>query len=92
MMSCRHHALTVVDVLASPELAPLAVLESAADIARLALIAAYPCTQQNDELPVESRAAIALIDAVGHLATEIARYRLALARARERDRDDLLPF
>jgi hypothetical protein len=91
-MRRRHDALTVLDVLASPELAPLAVLESAADIARLALIAAHPSTHDDDEVPIESRAASAVIDAAGHLATEIARYRLALARARERDRDDLLPF
>jgi hypothetical protein len=92
MIRRRLDVLTVVDVLASPELAPLAVLESAADIARLALIAAYPSGIHDDEVPVESRAASAVIDAAGNLATEIARYRLALARARERDRDDLLPF
>ena len=83
--------LDVADLFISPELAALTVLETAADTARLALIAAYPNVPQG-EPPLERRAACAVIDAAAELVTELHRYRLALARARDRDRDDLLPF
>jgi hypothetical protein len=92
-MRCSTASLTVVDLFASPELAALSVLESSAEIARLALVAAYPDVPEGDP-PLERRAACAVIDAAAELVTEVQRYRLALARARERDRehDDLLPF
>lgn len=35
-------AITVADIFSSPELAALSILESAAEVARLALVAAYP--------------------------------------------------
>ena len=91
-MRRRSDAPTVVDLFASPELASLSVLEVAAEIARLALVAAHPSAPDDDEVPLERRAASAVINAAGDLTTAIERYRLALARARERDRDDLLPF
>ena len=84
-------AVTVADIFSAPELAALSVLESAAEIARLALVAAYPDVSDGDP-PLERRAACALIDAAAALVTEVHRYRLALARARDRDHDDLLPF
>jgi len=91
----RPTALSVVDLFASPELAALSVLEAAAEIARLALVAAYPDVPEGDP-PLERRAACAVIDAAANLITEVDRYRLVLARARDRDRDrdrdDLSPF
>lgn len=83
--------VSVADIFSSPELAVLSVLESAAEIARLALVAAYPDVSDGD-LPLERRAACAVIDAAAALVTELHRYRLALARAQNRDRDDLSPF
>lgn len=89
---CRQFlAVTVADIFSSPELAALSVLESAAEIARLALVAAYPDVSERDP-PLERRAACAVIDAAAALVTEVHRYRLALTRARDRDRDELLPF
>lgn len=91
-MRRRSDGLSIVDLFASPELAPLSMLEAAAEIARLALLAAHPCEPDSDDPPLEGRAASAVIDAADDLATAIHRYRLALARARDHDRDDLLPF
>jgi len=89
---CRQSlAVTVADIFSAPELAALSVLESAAEIARLALVAAYPDVSDGDP-PLERRAACAVIDAAAALVTEVHRYRLALARPRDHDRDDLLPF
>jgi hypothetical protein len=90
-MPCSSASVTVADIFASPELAPLSVLEAAADMTRLALVAAYPDVLDGAP-PLERRAACAVIDAAAVLVTEVHRYRLALARARERDRHDLLPF
>ena len=84
-------AITVADIFSSPELAALSVLESAAEIARLALVAAYPDVSDGAP-PPERRAACAVIDAAADLVTTLHRYRLALARARDHDRDDLSPF
>jgi hypothetical protein len=84
---------SIVDLYASPELGVLAVLESAVDVALLALVAAYPEDEPDAEnVPLERRAARNLVSAAGDLATALHRYRLALVRARERDCDDLLPF
>jgi hypothetical protein len=91
-MRARSTAPTVVDLFASPELAPLSVLEAAVEIARLSLVAAHSYEPARDAPSLEHRAASVVIDAADALATAIQRYRLALARARDRDRDDLLPF
>jgi hypothetical protein len=84
---------TVVDLYASPELGVLAVLESAVDVALLALVAAHPEDEADaEDVPLERRAARNLVSAAGDLETALHRYRLALVRARERDRDEQLPF
>lgn len=90
-MRSQSLAVTVADIFSSPELAALSVLESAAEIARLALVATYPDVSDGDP-PLERRAACAVIDAAAALVTELHRYRLALARAQNRERDDLSPF
>lgn len=90
-MRSRSLAVTVADIFSSPELAVLSVLESAAESARLAHDARYPDVSYG-EPPLERRAACAAIDAAAALVTEVHRYRLALARAQNRDRDDLSPF
>lgn len=90
-MLCSTASLTVANIFSSPELAALSILESAAEIARLALVAAYPDVPEGDP-PLERRSACAVIDAAADLVTEIHRYRLALSRANDRERDDLSPF
>jgi hypothetical protein len=84
---------TVVEVFASPELSVLALLEAAVDVALVALVAAHPDDEPDPgAVPVERRAAKSLIAAAGALAVALDRYRLALARARDRNLDDQLPF
>jgi hypothetical protein len=82
---------SVLDLYAAPELAVLAVLEAGVDVALVALIAAHP-DDDDDPVPPERRAARQLIEAARDLASAVNRYRLALARARDRERDELLPF
>jgi hypothetical protein len=77
------------DIYAAPELAVLAVLEAAVDVALVAVAAAYPDDDEDDMPPVR-RAADLLVDAGRELHAAINRYRLALVVARQRDR--LLPF
>jgi len=92
-MRSRSAPPTVVDLYASPELGVLAVLEAAVDVALVALVAAPPDDGPDAEhVTIERRAARALVDAAHEIATALDRYRLALARARERERDGLLPF
>ncbi len=70
---CRQSlVVTVADIFSSPELAALSVLESAAEIARLSLVAAYPDVSDEDP-PLERRAACAVIDAAAALVTGIHR-------------------
>jgi len=77
----------------APELAALAVLESAADMAVLALAAVYPemhdIEDPNDHTDA-MRAALSVIEHARALGFTLPRYRLALIRAQERD--DALPF
>lgn len=75
-----------------PELASLAVLETAADVAILSLGAVYPelAVLDIDDSP-ELRAALDIIDLARAIASAVKRYRLELLEAHERD-DDLLPF
>ena len=81
------------DLYSAPELATLAVLEAAADVAVVALLAAHPDDDGLDDHPAaDVLAARALVDAARDVATSVNRYRLALVLARERARDDLLPF
>jgi hypothetical protein len=92
MMRCRAIPLTV-DLFDSPELAVLAVLDTAVEVALAALVVAYPDNELDaDELPIERRAARGLVTAAHDLSEALARYRLALARAKERDRIDNNPF
>lgn len=79
---------------AEPQLASLAVLETAANIAILALGAEYPelaCRDVSLLEPPEIRAAIELVDLARDLDAAITRYRRALVEARENE-TDLLPF
>ncbi len=80
------------DLHAAPQLAVLAILESNALVALLALGAAHPdlhdATDDHDDS--ELRAALALLDAARTLAETVRRYRAAIALAAQRD--ELLPF
>lgn len=82
---------------AEPQLAALAVLETAANVAILALVAEYPelaLLEVDPHDPIELRAAANLIERARDLDTAIARYRRDLAERKEceRDEDVLLPF
>lgn len=91
-MRFRASRPSVLDLYAAPELAVLAVLEAGVDVALVALIAAHPDDDDDDAIPPERRAARQLIEMARDLASAVNRYRLALARARDRERDELLPF
>lgn len=88
----RLRRLRVEDLYAAPELAVLAVLEAAVDVSLVALVAAHPDDHElEDDPPLPERvAARALVAAVRDVVDAVNRYRLALSRARDRDR--LLPF
>jgi len=81
---------------AAPELATLAVLETAASMAILALGAEYPelASDSVDRREPDLRAAIELIKLARAVDLAIARYRCAIAVRREREREEgeLLPF
>jgi hypothetical protein len=82
---------------AEPQLAALAVLETAANVAILALGAEYPelgLLEVDPHDPIELPAAADLIARARELDVAIARYRRDLAERHEyeRDEDDLLPF
>lgn len=83
---------SVDQLVVSPELAILALLETAADTAILALAATYPELQ--DPHPTEEsaalRAAVAVIDDARALSLTLDLYRLTLRRASRRDHE--LPF
>ena len=84
---------SVDDLFASPELGVLAILEAAIDVTLVALIAAHPDDVSDAEhIPIEQRAAYGLVDAAHRVESAIHRYRLALTRARERDRERDDPF
>jgi len=95
-MRSRSAPPTVADLYVSPELGVLgvlAVLEAAVDVALVALVAAHPDDGPDAEhVTIERRAARGLVDAAHEVATALDRSRLALARARELDREELLPF
>jgi hypothetical protein len=91
-MRCRAIPQTV-HLFDSPELAVLAVLDTAVEVALVALIVAHPDGQlDDDDLPLEQRAARGLATALHELSTALDRYRLALERAKERDRTNDNPF
>jgi hypothetical protein len=80
-----------------PQLASLAVLEAAANVAILALCAEYPelaCDHVDLREPLELRAVQDLIELAQAVDGGIARYRLALAMRHEREceEQELLPF
>jgi len=82
---------------AEPQLASLAVLETATNVAILALGAEYPELASIDvglREPLELRAAVDIIELARAVAISIGRYRRALAQRHEREReeDKLLPF
>jgi len=79
---------------AEPQLAALAILETAANIAILALGAEYPelaCHDEGLRETPEIRAAIDLVELARDLDAAIARYRRVLVEAQESE-SDLLPF
>jgi len=83
----------VEDLYAAPELAALSAFEATADIAALAIAAAYPELEnlgdpvdESDEL----RAALVIFEAAQSVVSAVNRYRLALELAKRRDL--LLPF
>jgi hypothetical protein len=81
---------------AAPELATLAVLETAAIMAILALGAEHPelATDNFDRPEPALRAAIELIKLARAIDLALARYRRALTNRDEREREEaeLLPF
>lgn len=85
----RCHPLPIsADLFDSPELAVIAVVDAAVEVCLVALIVAHPDTENDaDELPLERRAARGLVTALYDVSHAINRYRLALERAKERDRD-----
>jgi hypothetical protein len=90
----RRREPSVDQLYASPELATLATLEMAADMAVLALAAVHPDIQDRDREPGEDtasvRAALAVIDLARSLGDALGRYRRALRRDAKRDSD--MPF
>jgi hypothetical protein len=88
------HIPSVDQLSAAPERAALTLLEAAADLAVIALVAAHPelhSLDHDDELTHDLHAAIAVIDAARDLNARLHRYHLAsLLRARERQQP--LPF
>lgn len=76
----------------APELACLAVLDAATDMAILAIAAVYPEMQDQDpaDQTVSLRAATVVIEDARTLIASVARYRLVLRRIP--DRADDTPF
>jgi hypothetical protein len=92
------HALRLprVEQLSSePQLASLAVLETAANVAILALAAEHPELGGDDDIQRddddELRAALDLVELARAIGITIMRYRRALAE-RQRSEQQLLPF
>lgn len=81
----------IVEVYDAPQLAVLAVLEAALDVAEVTLVAAHPYDLDLDDPRVDDRAGRALVAAVQEVAAAVARYRLALALTRDGHEGDL-PF
>lgn len=81
----------VVEVYDAPQLAVLAVLEAALDVAAVALVAAHPDEPDPADVPFDDRAAHALIKAIRVAGAAIDRYRVALTLTREHGGADL-PF
>jgi hypothetical protein len=83
--------VTYEQLLAAPELASLAVLEAALDVAGVALAAAWPELHDLDMCDHdEPRAALDVLRRAADLVAAVNRYRLALALADDRTHD--LPF
>jgi hypothetical protein len=90
----RRREPSVEDLWADPELASLAMLEMATDMAILALAAIHPELQDRDRDPADDtaslRAAVAVIDLARSLGDSLGRYRCALRR--DKDRNEDIPF
>lgn len=84
--------LTCEQLLAAPELASLAVLEAALDVASVALAAAWPELHDIDIACEhdEPRAAFDILLRASNLAAAVNRYRLVLALTHTKQND--LPF
>lgn len=93
MMNARgRNELSIEQLWVAPELASLAVLDAAIDMAILAIAAVHPELQEPEhaETIAALRAATLVIEDARALGAAIARYRLVLRR--DRDRADDLPF
>lgn len=89
----RHRRQPSVEQLwVAPELATLAVLDAAVDMAILAIMAVYPEMQDQDsaDQTASLRAATVVIEDAQALIASMARYRLVLRRVP--DRADDTPF
>ena len=76
------------DLFDSPELAAIAIVDTAIEVCLVALIVAHPDDDREaDDLPLERRAARSLVTALYDVSHALNRYRLALKRAKERDRE-----
>jgi hypothetical protein len=70
----------------APERTALTALDASAELAVLALVAAYPelqCVEEAEHLPCEVHAALAVIDAARDLSARLHRYQIALLRMHE---------
>ena len=94
LMLHRRREPSVEQLWGSPELASLALLEMAADMAVLALAAVHPELQDRDRESADDsaslRAALVVIDLARSLGDSLGRYRRALRRDAKRDND--IPF
>ena len=90
----RRTELSIEQLWAAPELACLAVLDAAIDMAILAVAAVHPELQDHQQVEPTAavRAATLVIEDARALGAAITRYRLVLRRDRDRDRADDLPF
>lgn len=88
----RRHDLSIEQLWAAPELASLAVLDAAIDMAILSIAAVHPELQDQDSADQTAvlRAATLVIEDARALGAAAARYRLILRR--HHDRADDLPF
>jgi hypothetical protein len=86
-MRCHPIPLSA-DLFDSPELAVVAVVDTAVEVCLVALVVAHPDDDRDDDdVPLERRAARGLVTALYDVSHAIRRYRLALERANERDRE-----
>jgi hypothetical protein len=89
MIHRLRRAPSVQQLWVAPELASLAVLDAAIDVAILAIGAVYPEMQDQDpaDQTASLRAATVVLEDARTLAASLARYRVILRRAPDRAED-----